>query len=421
MTTHAVTSGPAVVDPIDPLPSRNPLRRASRALHEPAFRWWFGSQVLSSSGAFTQAMAQSWLILQITGHAIDLGVLGAITWLPVLLGSAWAGGLIDRFDLRRILACTQSAFVVLCTVQAVLISTGHIELWMIYAFGFTTGLVTAIDSPARQIYVMDLVGRDNLVSAVGLVEVVINASRVIGPATGGLLLATLGVGPCFIVNGLSYLPVLFVLARFGVHHAPKARVAKEHRPRLADALREVRHHGALGACILIAAAAGMIFNLGVAMPLLARQVFHLGGGGYGVMMACFGLGAVPGAIVAAGSVAHPSGTRVRVLTAFSAAAVLLTALAPDAVAACVGIASTGFLSIWLIAIANTLVQLGASPGMRGRIMGLWSMALPGAIPFTGMLTAVAGQVAGARVGYGLAGAMLALVVTFTWRTLGREP
>jgi hypothetical protein len=398
-------------------PMGNPLRRAGRALREPAYRWWFGSQVLSSSGSMTQGVAGSWLILQMTGRAIDLGLLAAVTWAPVLLGGAWAGGLVDRVGRRRLLTITQCAYIVLCVAQAVLIGTGEIEAWMLYAFGLATGVVTAIDAPARQVYVLELVGREHLASAVGLNEVVINAARIFGPAVGGVLLATVGAGPCFAVNALSYLPVLFLLARYTPRRLDDVPPARR-RPKVADGLRAVVADPEISACMLIAIAAGMLFNLGVSVPLLAGQAFHLGGGGYGALMAMFGIGAVPGAIAAASTSGHPTGTNIRRLTVITAVLVLLVAAAPVAIVAFAGIAVAGFCSIWLIAIANTLVQLRARPEMRGLVMGVWTMALPGSIPVTGLLAAAVGQLAGGRASFGLTGVALLIAGIATWRMLG---
>jgi MFS family permease len=410
----------AVADPDDVATSGRSggtLRRAGRALREPAYRWWFGSQVMSSSGTMTQGVAQSWLILQMTGRAFDLGLLSVVTWAPVLLGGAWAGAVVDRVDRRRLLAITQAAFIVLCTAQAILIGTGAMRAWMIFAFGLAGGVVTAIDGPARQVYVLELVGRDHLASAVGLNEVVLNAARIFGPAIGGVLLATVGAGPCFAVNAASYLPVLFLLARYRPRPLDDVPV-RGPRPKVADGLRAVAGDPAIGACMLIAIATGMLFNLGVAVPVLARQTFHLGGGGYGALMAAFGIGAVPGAIAAASTSGHPTGTNIRRLSVVTTVLILLTAAAPGAIAAFVGIAVAGFFSIWLIAIANTLVQLRSRPEMRGLVMGVWTMALPGSVPVTGMIAALVGQVAGGRAAFGLSGAALLVVCAVTWRRLG---
>lgn len=363
----------------------------------------------------TQGVAQAWLVLQMTGRPIDLGLLSVVTWAPILVGGAWAGALADRFDRRRLLTVTQFIFIALCVTQAVLIGTGDIRVWMIFLFGFATGAVSAIDAPARQVYVLELVGRDHLASAVGLNEVVINAARVFGPAVGGVLLATVGAGTCFTVNALSYVPVLFMLARY----APRRIDEVRRRPRVVEGLRAVARDPATSSCMVIALAAGMLFNLSIAVPLLASQVFQLGGGGFGALMAAFGIGAVPGAIAAASTSGHPTGTSIRRLAVLTAIAVLATAAAPFAAVAFVGIALSGFCSIWLIAIANTLVQLRAAPEMRGVVMGVWSMVLMGSLPVTGMIAAAVGELAGGRASFGLTGVALLAAGLGTWRRLGR--
>jgi MFS family permease len=391
------------------------LLRAMHALRDPKYRWWFACQVFSSSGSMTQNVAQAWLVLQITHSALDLGIFGAVSWAPVLLGGAWAGVLVDRVDRRRLLIATQTIFIVLCTAQTALVGTGQIRLWMILIFGVLNGAAMAADGPARQVYVFELVGRDRLTSAVGLYEVIVNASRVFGPATGGILLATAGVAPCFGFNAVSYLPTLWLLLRF----KPAAAAPAPVRPpaaRLRDGLAAVRRSPQIRSCILVAFAAGMLFNLSVATPIFVSRVLHLGGGGYGAMMAAFGLGAVPGALMAASR--EPSGPRIRVLAVLTGAAIVGTALAPDVAGAFIGIAVAGFLSIWLVAGANTLVQLRSSPQLRGRIMGVWTMALPGGYPVTALIVALVTGV-NARAGFALAGITMLIIAAVTWTSLGQ--
>jgi MFS family permease len=394
------------------------LVRALHALRDPTYRWWFLCQIFSSSGSMTQGVAQAWLVLRMTGSPIVIALIGGLTFAPTLLGGAWAGALVDRVDVRRLLIATNTVFVVLCVAQTVLVATGEIRLWMLFAASAVNGLVLAADGPARQVYVFQLVGRERLASAVGLFEVIINASRAIGPGTGGLLLATLGIAACFSFNALANLPTLWVLLRF----RPRTEMAPApgRQPvRIREGLRTVRRDPAIRSCILIAGATGMLFSLGTTMPLFATQVLHLGGGGLGALMACFGLGAVPGAFLAAGADAEPSGAKVRVLALCTAAATLATALTPVVAGAFVGIAITGFLSIWLVATGNTLVQLRSSPAMRGRVMGIWSMALPGAVPVTGLFSASAAQLY-PRAGVGLAGVVLLAIGAATWTALGRQ-
>ena len=396
-----------------------PLARAPGAfdaLREPDYRWWFGSQILSTSGNMAQAVGMSWLVLQLTGKGIDLGVLAAVSFGPALLGAAWAGSLLDRGDHRRILMTTQIAFTAVSTALGVLVVTHSAHLWAVYVLALASGAVFAIDAPARQVYVLELVGRDRTASAVSLFEVIVNASRVVGPAVGGILIAAVGVSTCFFVNAASFLPTLFVLLRFRPRQREEIESARGwHAVR--EGLSYVRRTPAIRACVVMAVASTTLFNLGVALPLLTTRVFGLGSVGFGVLTACFGVGAIPGAIVAARAGAWPPGHRVRLLCLLTGVAVLATAAAPDAVAAGVGMAVAGFLSIWFIALANTLVQLRTRARLRGRVMGVWTMALPGMNPVTGVAAGAVAQVVGARAGFGLSGALLAGAALLGWRAL----
>jgi MFS family permease len=405
--------------------SRPPLGQAFGSLHAPAFRWWFLSQLLSASGTMMQSVAQAWLVLRLTGSAFDLGLLGSCTMLPVLLGGPWAGALVDRVDRRRLLTVTQSLFILSATLLAVLTWTGEVRVWMLFVIAFATGAVSAPDQAARQVYVLDLVGGRRLGSGVSLNEVVLNLSRVLGPAFGGLFLATLGIAPCFVANAASYLPPLLVLVVLHRGLARNASSAGAARPSAARAvpgqvragLAYVWRTPALRAVVLMAAASGMLFNLGVALPLLATRVFHLGGGGYGLMMAAFGVGGFAGALLAASSRPVPGGHEVRLLAVLTGLAILGTALAPDTGLVFGGLVVTGGLSIWFIARANTLAQLRSDPAMRGRVMGIWTMALPGASPLTSPAIGYTGEVAGGRASFGLAGIALLLTAAAGWRAL----
>jgi MFS family permease len=395
------------------------------SLRIPAFRWWFLAQILSGSGSMAQNVGTAWLVYELTGSGVDLGLMSVALFGPVLVAGAWAGALLDRVDCRRALIVTQVAAGTIALVLAVLTATHAVELWMVFALTVATGFVLALDQPARQMYVVELVGRDRVQSAVGLFEVIINASRILGPAVGGLMIATLGVAACFFANALTFLPPLLVLLRF----RPPERREPQPRGRALAAVREgiayVRRSPAIVACLGVAGAAGMLFNVGVALPVLAARDFGLGGAGYGALIAVFGIGAIPGGLAAARSGGKPRGRLIRLLSLLTGASVVATACAPSTAAAVPLLTLDGFLSIWLIALANALVQLQPPERLRGRVLGLWTMVLPGLSPVTGLVIGAVTQLAGPRPGFALAGVALGAAGLSGWRPLGahdaREP
>jgi MFS family permease len=368
-----------------------------------------------------QMVGQAWLVLHVLhGGGLALGALSAATFAPVLVGGAWAGSWLQTHDVRRALIGTQIGAAAIFTVTGVLVATGVVQLWMVFVLALAGGCVQAFDQPGRQLYVVNLVGRERIASAVGLYEVILNASRLLGPALGGVVLAVFGVAACFFFNAASFLPALLVLLHFRPRHEVDAL---ERRPsRTGAALRAglayVRRMPAIAACILIAAPAGMIFNIGIALPVLATETFGLGKVGLGALTACFGAGAIPGGFAAAYAKIHDLGRKTRLLTLGAGLAVVALAAAPNAAAAFPLMAAVGFFSIWMIASANTLVQVRTTPTLRGPVMGLWTMVLPGLGPVTAVVSGAITQFVGPRAGYGIAGVLLAVVALTCWRALG---
>lgn len=235
-----------------------------------------------------------------------------------------------------------------------------------------------------------------------------------------MLIALFGPAACFAFNAATYLLPLAVLLSIRATHQPRT-VATTHRTDRSAGVRAgvayALGHPVIRACLLLAVTAGMLFNPGLLYPLLSTQVFHLSAGAYGALMAAFGLGAIPGAIAAAGTRGEPSGRLVAVLAAATGVLMVPVALAPVVVVAFVATLALGFVSIWFIAAANTLVQLTSLPAMRGRVMGLWTVALPG----TGLITALAvgalADIAGTRVAFIAVGLSIIGSAAVGWRAL----
>jgi MFS family permease len=364
-----------------------------------------------------QAVALSWLVLQLTGSGVYLGLLAVALWGPVLLLGAWGGLLTDRFGSRRMLLCTQIVGAVVAGLLTVLAATDTIALWSVFVLAALAGSVFALDAPARQLYLVDLVGQRQLQSAVGLLEVIVNASRVLGPGLGGALIATVGVGGAFFFNFTSFAAPLIALARF----RPTTTHPRAPDPGVARALREgityVRRTPVIVAGLGVAGAAGLIFNLGTVLPLLATRDFGLDAGGYGALTAMFGLGAIPGGFAAAGWTGRRRGRAIVVLCLASAAAVFATAATPVPMAAFPLLAAVGFCSIWLIALTNALVQLEPAPALRGRVMGVWTMVLPGLFPATGFVAGLVARAVGPRPGFALSSVALLAAALAGWRPL----
>jgi MFS family permease len=369
----------------------------------------------------TQLVATSWLVLQWRDSGLDLALVSVASMTPVLVLSLWAGSLVDHLDRRRLLICTQGLMAILSLMLFVLITTGAATYWLIIAISALTGVVNAADMPARQVYVLDLVGEERLAGAVSLYEVVLNASRVLGPALGGVLLAVSGPAACVLVNAVTFLGPLAVLLHYRTTSNVRRGAPARSRPKVREGVRHAWADPTIRACLLLAAGTCALFNPTVMLPLLAHRVFHMGGGGYGLLLALFGVGALPGALLAARAGSPPTGRKVRTLAVLTGACMIITAFAPDKVILFVGMAAVGASSIWMIAVANTVVQLRTAPELRGRVMGAWSMALPGMVPITSVICGTLADACGARVAYGATGAVIAAIALTWWRSFAKEP
>jgi MFS family permease len=369
----------------------------------------------------TQSVALSWLVLRLTGSGVDLGLLATCMTLPMLVAGPWSGNLVDRMNRRRLLIVTQSLFITLSTLLAVMIELGGVRVWMLFVLAFASGVVGTPDAAARQVYAVDLVGLDHITSAISLNEVVINVSRVLGPALGGVLLATVGASACCFFNAASFVPPLIVLLTLRKSESSQTHFRVPRSDHFLAGFHYAWRNPTIRASLLLAAVSGMLFNLNVPLPLLATRVFHLGPAGYGFMMSVFGIGGVVGGLLAATSRSRPTRRSVGTLAAFTGVWVLATAFAPTIAWEYSGLAITGSLSIWFIARANALVQFETEPNMRGRVMGVWTMALPGCQPITSPFIGFVGETVGAREGFAVSGVAFIVLAAANWRTLFARP
>jgi MFS family permease len=377
----------AVPPPVRPTREGSPLR----ALRIAPFRRYFVGQVTSASGTFVQQTALGWTVLNMTGSASTLGLVLAAGGIPYLLLGPLGGTLADRVDNRTLLLVTQSCYGLLALALWVPALNGRLSIPLIVSVSVAGGFVQIADSPARMAFVSQLVPVADLASAISLNGVIMNSSRVIGPAVAGLLIVEVGTTPCFAVNAISYAVV--VVALFTIHPSATARRGPA-RGGVRDALRYVRPHQQLYLPLTMIALVGLVaFNFNLTLPLLAKNTFHGAGGTYGLLSTALSVGAVAGSL-AVGMIGHPR--RVYLLDSALAFAgcLVFAAVAPTVPIECAALLLTGVAGYVLVTMASTSLQLHADPAFRGRVMALWIFVYLGTTPvgniLAGWLSAAAG-------------------------------
>ena len=379
------------------------MRSTFRSLRNRNFKLYVGGQLVSVIGTAMQQVAQSWLVYDLTGSGTALGVIMALQFLPMLLFGVWGGLLADRLDKRRLLIASQAGSGTLAIVLWALVATGAVELWMVYALAFLLGCVSAVDMPTRQSFVMEMVGREDTSNAVALNSATFNSGRLVGPAVAGVIIAALGVGLCFLVNGLSYLAPIVALRAM----RPEELVPMPRAPRAPGQVREGFRYTwrtpALRTPLLLVTVVGTFgFNFIVVLPLLADQSFGGGPRLYGALTSLMGLGALVGAL---GTARRKQPTRTVLLggaAAFGAAATLV-ALAPNAASASVLLVAVGVAMMVFLATANSTLQLASDPSMRGRVMALYGLVFLGSTPVGGPIIGWVAEHWGPRAGLALGG------------------
>jgi MFS family permease len=380
------------------------IRHSFNSLEVPNYRRYFTGQLISLSGTWMQTVAALWVVLSLTDSGVAVGLTTALQFLPMLLIGAWSGVLADRIPKRRLLITTQALMAIPAVGLFAVTATGVVTSWMVYLAVFAMGSVNAVDNPTRQSFVIEMVGPDRVVNAVSLNSVIVQAARIVGPAIAGILIATVGVVPCFALNALTF--VAMILALWGMdparlHSAPPA----EHEPGAIRAgLRYVLGTPELMVPLALMALVGTLgFNFQVVLPLLAKFSFDSGAMTYATLVSAMAVGSIVGALVNG----HRGRTGPRLIAggalAFGVAA-LWAALMPSLAFEVPALMLLGAASVTFAATINSTLQLAVSPEMRGRVMALYSVVFLGSTPIGGPLTGWLAQSYDPRVALLLAGA-----------------
>jgi predicted MFS family arabinose efflux permease len=387
-----------------------------RALDHRDYRIFFAGQAVALIGSWMQQVAQAWLVLSLTNSPLRLGLVGSLNFTPVLLFAIVGGAVADRLPKRRLLVATQSVLACQTLTLAMLIWTGHVRYWHVCVLALVWGIANTIDLPTRQSFVVELVGRADVTSAIALNSAAFNAARIVGPAVGGLLIARAGVAPAYFMNGFAFLVVITTLLLIRTRGAPLPRAAatigQEIREGLRFALRTPRIVLVLAVLFVVSIT---VFNYSVYVPLVARDVMHRGAEGFGLLMASVGVGAVGGALTL-GVLRAPS-LVLLFATGFLSCAGLLAMSAIDVfVVAAVTLFALGWVSVIAVTGCNVALQLAAPDHLRGRIMSLHTFIYGGVFPFGAFAVGSISERWGVPMAYRVAGTfgLLGLTAVLAW-------
>ncbi|WP_407443093.1 MFS transporter [Rhodococcus sp. (in: high G+C Gram-positive bacteria)] len=389
------------------------------ALRGPNFRRYIGGQAISLVGTWMQTIAQSWLVLQLTGSATAIGIVLALQTVPMLLLGPYGGVIADRTDKRRLMIGLQSLMGVQALVLGLLVVTGTVELWHVYVLAVLLGLNQCFENPARQSFMLEMVGPDDLRNAVSLQSVLASCSRMIGPAVAGIVIAAGGIGLCFLLNAASFVAVVTSLLTLDVSKLVPSPPAARARGQLREGLAYVRRTPDLAVPLLMMALVGCLaFEFQVVLPVLADQTFDAGAEAYGLLTAAMGAGSVVGGLVVA-TWGH-TGTKPLVLTALAfGVAMAVAAASPTMPILVATMVVVGALSVTFTSTTNSTLQLTAAPTMRGRVMALWSVAFLGSTAIGGPIAGWVCEQGGGRAGL-LLGAGACLVAAATGAAVMRR-
>lgn len=398
------------------------IARAFSALRHRNYRLLWGGQLISLIGTWMQITGQAWLVLQLTKSAWALGLVGALQFFPVLFFTLFGGVLADRFPKRRLLVFTQSLAAAQAVILWLLVFTGTVQLWHIFVLAAMLGISNSFDMPTRQAFIVEMVGREDVTNAVALNSSVFNMARIVGPGIAGLMIAWLGEAPLFLLNALSFIPVitgLLLIDSSKLHTAirPKGAEKQNAFKSLGEGFAYIRR---TPAAFMIIAVVGLVslfgINFNVTLPLISEDVLKLNAEGFGFISSAFGFGALLAALWLTLS-KRPGITQILVSAILFGAFEAIFALSHWYLPSLILVALVGFLQIAFTAVANSTLQTITPDHLRGRIMSVYMLCFAGSTPIGNLLTGGVAHSFGASTAL-LAGALLSFAVALAgwfWR------
>ncbi|GGU32161.1 MFS transporter [Streptomyces lavendofoliae] len=383
------------------------------------YRLFFTGAIVSNTGTWMARITQDWLVLSLTGSAAAVGITTALQFLPMLLLGLYGGVIADRYPKRNLLMLSQGALGLCGLALAVLTLSGHVQVWHVYLIAFLLGLVTVVDNPARQSFYSELVGPAHVRNAVSLNSANFQSARLVGPAVAGALIASVGSGYAFLVNGLSFLAPLVSLMLMRTGELHQVERAPRGKGQLREGLRYVAGRPELIWPIALVGFVGTFgFNFPIWLTAFSDDVFHAGAGTYGFLNTLMAVGSLIGALLAA----RRGTSRLRLLVGGAVAFGVLeiaAALSPSFWVFALLLVPIGMFGLTVNVTANSSVQLATDPVMRGRVMSLYMMVFVGGTPVGAPLLGWITDTYGARVGFATGGAVSLAAAVVIGLVLGR--
>jgi MFS family permease len=393
-----VDAGPAAAQV--PLTVR---QRTFSSLKVPNYRLYMTGQSISLIGTWMQMTAQSWLVLTLTHSSTALGLVVALQTLPVLFLGPYGGVVADRADKQRLMVYLQSAMGVQALVLGLLTVLGVVKFWEVCALAVVLGMNNAFENATRQSFVREMVGRDELRNAITLNSVMVNAARAVGPAVGGVLIAVVGIGVCFLLNAASFVAVVTSLLRMDRSALRPSTPAPRARGQLREGLRYAAATPTIAIPLAMMSLVGLLaYEFQVSLPVFVERTFHGGSVSFGLITSAMGVGAVVGGLFTAAR--GRTGVRPMIIaSAGFGVSMLAAAYAPVFALSCAVMLLVGWASVSFIAIGNSTIQLSSDPEKRGRMIALWQVAFQGTTPIGGPLVGWVIAISDPRSGLALGG------------------
>lgn len=378
------------------------------ALTHRNYRYFWMGQCVSLIGTWMQTIGQSWLVLSLTGSPFLLGLVGTIQFLPITIFSLFAGVMIDKFPKKRILLFTQTVSMFLALILSLLVFTDSVKYGYILVIAFMLGLINTIDMPTRQSFNIELVGKEDLMSAIGLNSMTFNLARILGPSIGAVLMAYLGAGWCFLVNGLSFIPVIYGLLK--IEPDPYLRAKKAGSSilnEIKDGILYIARNSSLAQTLLLVTVVGTLgFNFGVLIPVFTKNVLLLDEKTYGILMSCLGFGALTAAVTT--SVRSKKGPQLSIIVFCSvliSICLVVTGFTKSVVFTGILLVLQGFFNITFATNCNSFLQINSKDEFRARVMSIYALVFAGSTPVGNLVSGYMANHLGANGAFFLLGIM----------------